>query len=257
MINLHNNKLFYWIVGACAVAAALWLILSSSLVSVLLGLLIVLLLPGYAVTEALFAHQQLTWAERLLFSIGASLAIAIIGAVLFNQIGWQLTLTSWLTLFITTTLVGMLAAVLLRRQGNMITSTLAVPNFKVGHLALVGLAVLLTGAAVTVARSAAPAEDYEGYTMLWVTPQPLGDANQMQLGVRSKEFAPTQYKLELRVDDQLAAAWPAIELETNQTWSVNFTLPMEQVGQSTVEADLYRLDEPETRYRQVILRPTQ
>jgi hypothetical protein len=66
----------------------------------------------------------------------------------------------------------------------------------------------------------------------------------------------TQYKLQIKANDQLAQEWPLLELAPNQEWLASIELSPEQRTQHALEATLYRLDQPETPYRRVVLQPT-
>lgn len=254
---LRNNSLLWLVLGGCGVTLLIWLATGSAVVQIVLGLVLVLVLPGYALTEALFRHQQLSSAERLFLATGASLAITILGSLFLQQMGWELRMNSWLALFITVTLLGAVGVWLLRRQGDSTEPTPVRLGFRVTHIVLMGLAVILTSVAFTTARSAAPAARFQGYTILWLTPQDANAPHRLQLGVTSKELDAAQYKVQIKANDQLAQEWPLLELAPNQEWLASIELSAEQMAQSTLEATLYRLDQPETPYRRVVLRPTQ
>lgn len=254
MNNLRNNSLFWLVLGGGA-ALVIWWATAATALQVLLGLLLVLVLPGYALTKALFTHQQLGWAERILLVGGASIALAMLGSLLLQQSGWRLDATDWVALFVAVTLLAALGAWLVRRPQTQTTPAPMQVGLKGMHLVLLGLAVLVTSVAFTTARSATPAQGFQGYTLLWLTPQEGNAPNRIQLGVTSKEFMATAYKVQIKVNDQLAQEWPQLTLAPNQVWQASLEVPRTQTAQSTVEAVLYRLDQPETPYRHVILRP--
>ena len=56
---------------------------------------LVILLPGYALTSALFARQTTELPIGLLLSVGLSLAITILEGLLLNLTPWGLQATSW------------------------------------------------------------------------------------------------------------------------------------------------------------------
>lgn len=255
MNNLRNNSLLLFVLGGCSVALLLWLVTASAIIQLLLGLMLVLVLPGYALTEALFTPQQLSSAERLFLTLSASLAIAILGTLLLQQSGWELRMDNWLALFIGASLIGVVGVGLWRRQEEGTAAVTGRLGFQMTHLVLIGLAVILTGVAFTTARSAAPATNYQGYTILWLTPQNADAPQRLQLGITSKELAPAQYKLQIKANDQVAQEWSQLELAPNQKWQATIEVPAEQMAQYSLEAILYRLDQPETPYRHVVLHP--
>ena len=70
------------------------------------GLALAVVCPGLALTAALFPGRLLAWPERVLFSLGLSLAAAILGAVLLNGTIWGLTTGVWAALFAGVTLAA-------------------------------------------------------------------------------------------------------------------------------------------------------
>ena len=106
-------------------------------------------------------------------------------------------------------------------------------------------------AAVRIARTPAPQQGLEGYTVLWLQPAGRTRPNEAHLGVTSKEFTTAAYRLQLRVNGQITHEWPVIKLDPGQTWEYQLTLLPEQVGESAVEARLYHLDTAGQLYRHV------
>lgn len=255
MNYLRGNSLGWLVLGGVGVALLLWLMTTVAALQVIVGLLVVLVLPGFALTAALFKQHQLSWAERLLLSGGASIALVIVGSLLLKQSGMPLQPLYWVGLLVSVTLGAALVAWL----GSQSQPDLEPGPRQVGlnstHLVLLGLALFVTSVAFTTVRSAAPSQEYQGYTIFWLTPQAASASNRLQLGVTSKELTPTAYKVQIKVNDQLAQEWPQLLLAPHQLWQASIEMPVEQIAQSTVEAILYRLDQPETPYRQVVLRP--
>src|SRR5438105_797407 len=75
----------------------IWALLPSRIpiVGIVLALPLVFILPGYALTEVLFRKRSLGAPERLLFSIGLSLAIAILSGLILNLLPGGLQAISW------------------------------------------------------------------------------------------------------------------------------------------------------------------
>src|SRR5689334_8130820 len=93
---------------ACALAlAALVLIVlgvSSPALRLLLGLPLVLLLPGYTLTAALFPDRALGGADRALFTLSLSLSTAILCGFVLNRTAWGLRPESWAVILSTVVL---------------------------------------------------------------------------------------------------------------------------------------------------------
>jgi hypothetical protein len=223
-------------------------------VQAILGLLVILVLPGYALVELLMGRRTLGTIQHLFMTLSSSLALAILGGLTLHQFPLGVRMEGWIAVFAGPILGGGLLAWFLRhRRQHGVVITQRVP-IRISQLLLMGTAVVLASGALLLARTPAASDNYAGYTMLWLTPVPGAAATQLQLGLDSKEFAPIQYKLELLVDEQIVHEWALIELAPNQQWQANLTLKAEQ-RTGTIEANLYRLDRPTAPYRHVVLRP--
>src|SRR3954454_24445758 len=100
-----------------AIAIALFVALGGGAVRVLVALPFALVLPGLALTLALFPAGALDGAERLLFSLGLSLAVTALGGLVLHLTPWGLRPASWALLLGAITLAAGVAA-FLRRRGR-------------------------------------------------------------------------------------------------------------------------------------------
>src|SRR5438067_8230566 len=75
----------------------IWALLPSRipLVGIVLALPLVFVLPGYTLTEVLLRKRSFNTSNRLLFSIGLSLAIAILSGFILNLLPGGLQAISW------------------------------------------------------------------------------------------------------------------------------------------------------------------
>ena len=255
MKRLSNNLFVVLLAAGLGTAILIWLATSLTAVQAILGLVVVLILPGYALIELLMSRRTLGTSIHLFLSLIASVSIAILGSLLLHQLPVGVRNDSWMALFVGTSAGGGLLAWLLRnRRRGAAVAAHRVP-VRIGQLLFMGVAVVIAGGALVLARTPGAPTYYAGYTMLWLTPIQGEAANQLELGIDSKEFEPTQYSLELLVDGQVAQTWPAIALAPNQQWHASLTLSEEQRSASTLEANLYRLDQPTELYRHVVMRP--
>ena len=83
------------IATALMAVGAVIVFVDHSLIQVAVGGALVLWLPGYALTAALFSQSQLQGIERTLFSIGTSIAVAILTGLGLNAVGISLTAWTW------------------------------------------------------------------------------------------------------------------------------------------------------------------
>lgn len=273
MGNLQSKWLLLFVlVLAAAAGFGLALPGGAPLLRAVLGVYLVLVGPGLAFTTALLPPKQLGTAEHVLATVVTSIALAVIGGLVLDATPWGLQPVSWSVLLGGVTLVASLAALLRlqrlagtgtsgsrgtgddghRRQSLPSPRGLHVPTLR---LALPLVALALLGLAIYVARIPAPAERYQGYTTLWLAPdgEQAGTRTGARLGIQSGEFEPTSYRLEVRVNGQVAHVWPDLRLEPNQAWLAQLVLPDAGRAALEVNALLYRADTPQTVYRQVRL----
>ena len=218
---------------------------------VLAASLLVLGLPGYALTAALFPPpNRLRPAEEALLSVGLSVFVPIIGGVVLSFTAWGLDANTWAAwLWTVTVLAGGVAE--WRRPPAAVNLTPS-PARRVGIWTWLGLtsALVLAGGAVWLGSQPASSQSVEGYTLFWLLPDEA-DAGALRVGIESQEFTRTHYRLALLIDGQLWQRWPALELATGEKWETDLSL-LSPAGQ--VEARLYRADQPEVLYRHVTLK---
>src|SRR5699024_11169101 len=82
----------------------------------LVALPLVLFAPGYAIVAAAFPASRLGTAERLLFSLGASLAVVALAGLLLHWAALGLRPAAWALVLGNLTLVSSLIALLRRRS---------------------------------------------------------------------------------------------------------------------------------------------
>jgi uncharacterized membrane protein len=118
---------------------------------------------------------------------------------------------------------------------------------------VLGLSALMVVFGASMAFMPAPQTHYEGYSMFWLAPDPLGTSGQVELGLRSMEFETQTYWIELYEEGQLVQRWEGIQLDPKQHWVIGFDWDDSLVGSGPLEAVLYRVDQPDSPYRQARL----
>jgi len=249
-----SNDLLAVMVGAglCAVLALVLPV--NSIVRLICALPLVLFLPGYAITAALFPPRSLGNPERLLFCLALSVSVTALTGLALNLTPWGLQTSTWA--------IALAAIVLLactiawrRRQATAINATPIDMKFKLRFRdgLLLGLAILVTGAAIGLTRLPVAPDGVAGYTSLWMIPAEPSNSNALRLGLNSAEFTDTRYRLQVSVGDQVVQAWPELSLKPGEIWETTIGLQSNQVVSGTIVADLYKLDNPTTIYRHVKL----
>jgi len=243
----------------CSALAAVALILALLMpehgpARALVALPLVLFAPGYALVAAAFPASQLGTIERLLFSLGASLAVAALSGLLLHWTALGLRPTAWALVLSNLTLVASLIALVRRRQQPASEPIQHRVGLTLSQGGLLGLAALLVAGSVLIARDGAIQQRATGFTQLWVLPDSAAQADSLRLGVSNREPGQIGYRLLVTASGTIIGSWPRITLGPDEQWQATITLPTAQPAAATVEAVLYRLDAPETAYRRVLFR---
>jgi uncharacterized membrane protein len=215
----------------------------------LIAVPLVLILPGYALTFALFGRNVLGGPERLLLSLGLSIALTILGGLLLNLTPWGLQENTWVLLLVGITLTAS-AVALIRHNEPLVTTLQWRSKLRVTEILLYEAAAVVLVGAIWIAAQPAPVTRAIGYTSLWIVPD---DARVMvfTLGINSAETETTVYRLELQLGGKVIQEWSPLVLEPGQVWMNSFDLSALQ--HEPVSAFLYRADKPDAVYRQVLL----
>src|SRR5712692_8392038 len=119
----HRSVDIFAVVAITLVAAVLALLVPPNIVPIrIVTLPLVLVLPGYALTSALFPNRSLGVAERLVFSLSLSLIIVILGGLALNWTPFGLRPGSWAVLLSGITLAAGAVALVRRRGQDIFTS---------------------------------------------------------------------------------------------------------------------------------------
>src|SRR5436190_734931 len=109
----------YGLVLACACATAAPVVVLVDGVDPLLRLLIalpmVVIVPGYALMAATLPGPSLSGVERLVLSIGTSMAMTVLGGLFLNVTPWGLQPVTWVCLLSGLTMAAAAAAIKRRR----------------------------------------------------------------------------------------------------------------------------------------------
>ena len=252
-----NRKVFDLVICSALAAVAMTLALlvpELGQARALVGLPLVLFVPGYALTAAAFPAGRLGTIERLLFSVGASLALAALAGLLLQWTALGLRPAAWVIALGNLTLVASLIALVRRWRRPAVDSAQRVAGMTLVEGGLMGLAALLVACALLIARDGALQQRATGFTQLWVLPDSAFQQDSVRLGVNNREPGEVGYRLLVTASGTIIGSWPRITLGPDEQWEATVALPAAQPAAATVEAVLYRLDAPETAYRRVLFR---
>lgn len=223
---------------------------------------LVLFLPGYGLSAVLLGNYRVSRAARLLWSVGLSIAVAIVGGVLVALTPWGLQTTTWVILLagVTCSAGGLawLGGYGTGDRGRMTDEGRRRMDdnkgFRVspGDAILFGLAVLAILAALQIAQLPAPPTSANGYTSLWILPSNSPNAHVIHFGFTSQEMEPVTYKVVVQVNGQPAQTWSEITLQPGEQWMNSFDAS-QVAAAAKIEADLYREDEPDAVYRSAVV----
>jgi uncharacterized membrane protein len=249
------NDLTVVSVSAVVCAVLTQLAPALPLLGLLCALPLVLFLPGYALSAALFPRRFFGPPERLLLSLGLSLIIVALSGLVLHWLGWSLQAGTWAIVLSGLTVCASAIAWWRRKRNQSADDPPPKLHFNLSRRdsVLLGLALLVVVAAIGLARMPTPPKGVTGYTLLWMIPAGNGNANDYRLGVNSMEFSPASYRLQVLLDGQVIREWPEIQLAPGKSWEIWIVLQADRVGVGSVEATLYRLDNPDVVYRHVKL----
>jgi uncharacterized membrane protein len=266
------------LIAAICIAAlnAIWNVIPNRppLVGTIFALPLTFFLPGYALSQALmrrrspaqtpetraFKHQPGPKkggapgrADLLALSLGLSLAVDALAGFALNLLPVGLQAQSWaLALGLITTMCALLAAFF--RHGDT-PPVMKAPRLHVTALdgLQVGLALIIAGGAICFAVIR-PLEPQPSFTQFWMLPANASSKScAVSIGVRNFEVTPVTYHVTLIVNGLQAGAWSAITLAPERAWVRSTAVTPQSASSVSVEAQLYREDEPGTLYRDVHL----
>jgi uncharacterized membrane protein len=238
---------------------------SFGLWGAILGYLLVVALPGFALGMALLPQRGTGWAVRLALSLGLGMASAALAGLLLDRTIWGLAYWPWVVYITSALALGVVTSI---RRGIWKLAPRIRRPFSVGRAALwlrlrwqsVLLSALTLGVlslAVILAYQGAINQQYASYSQLWAVRDRTPGSNIVTFGVQSGEKETIVYSLSIEKADGSSLAWNSIELIPGQTWTTQLDVPrcsQDCEGKLTALATLYREDEPGTPYRIVWLR---
>lgn len=220
---------------------------------VVAALVLVFVLPGYALCAALFPSSTLGSAERLGFTLGLSLSVTVAGGFVLHWTPSGLAGHSWAILLGSVTLIAAAIGWWHQRTDPEATITRRSwhPSFR-EHVLFV-LAALIFGTALGLAHVSAAYQPTPPFTQLWLLPGVDQQSRTVQLGLRNEEAVPTTYMVKLLGDQRAIQEWSTIRLEPGGVWEVTVDLPTDIQSGVAVEGLVFRSDTPTTVYRRAML----
>jgi hypothetical protein len=211
--------------------------------SVVTGALLVLVLPGLALTDLLFAPGSLDGPRRALLVPALSISVAIVLGVVLAAADTRLDRESWAAALGAVAVAASAAAALHPGRRRRVERLELRVTRRANALAVAG-AFLAAAAAVALIVSARPvgAEHVAGYATLGLVPAPTGG---FDLSVRSVELRRTRFTVVVRIrSSERVLLRRTLVLDPNDEWSAHLATPP---GTGMLLADLERGGRPDYR----------
>jgi uncharacterized membrane protein len=251
---MHHKNLDLIAAVIIAVLNVVWVLFHSStpVVGIILAFPLALVLPGYTLTEVLFRKRSLNAPERLVLSLGLSLAIDVLSGLFLNVLPVGLQATSWAVLLGVLTVVFSLLAVYLRR-GVPASGTQPLRfRLSIYQGILFGLAISVAILSFVYIDIGVIQQPHPGFTQLWMLPEvQAGKSCDVRLGVRSFESTSITYRITMTMNGAPVITWPSVVLAPQEEWDRLVPIPPTAAEEVYIEGQLYRLDKPAAVYREV------
>lgn len=245
--------------------AALVLVLPDwqSPVRVVLGLVLVLVIPGYTLTTALFPQREgLDGIERLALTLGLSIAVVPLIGLILNYTPWGIRLSP-IAVSLVIFIAFMVAVSSFRRArfapADAFYLPFDSPAFRTNALVVLG-AIAVMGGVIALASTLRPEEHFTEFYILGPNgklegyPSELapGETFTLRLGVGNHEGEATSYLIEVPFEDDRLIETP--EIEAGKSWERVFTFRAPQAeGETKLAFELHKDDLGAEPYRSLHL----
>lgn len=235
-----NLKSLTTLAGTILILAVLLSGIGSGPVAAFFSLLLVFVLPGYALVKALFPGSQLEFAELIALTLGLSLAITALGGLILHWLPWKIETRSW-TIFLGSvtfiaSLIALLRQMFLQEQPpSFIRVNLSFSFYDGMYFLLASIGVVI---AFVLAYRGETIQNESNITQLWILPDEETGAN-YSIGIDNLENEAVQYRLVITINGLFEEEFPIIDLKPEESWVSSF--PMAE-GTDQVKAQIYRLD---------------
>ncbi|MDP2218005.1 MAG: DUF1616 domain-containing protein [Methanolobus sp.] len=268
---------------AATVLSVLIPLLSASPIRTVLGLPMVLFLPGYALIAALFpGKDDLDGIERVALSFGLSIAVVPLIGLGLNYTPWGIRLVPVLASISVFTLLMVLIAAHRRKglgadafsvpftrmylslQNEMSTK----PQSRLDRILSIVLVISILLSVITLVYVVVTPKQGESFTEFYILgPRGMADDYNTRLvkgesfdvivGVVNHEYSMVNYSLELRLDNEpmnIPDSYRHIPLEHNATWEQPLSFTPEITGNDMkLQYLLYREEDINEPYRDLHL----
>jgi uncharacterized membrane protein len=234
-----------------AVSAVLALILPFDPLRVLVAAPLILFLPGYAIAAATFARGRIPFAQTLVLSVGLSLAVLALGALLLNYLPGGIRAGWWALLLFFVVLGACRAAAVRRPKRRQASGSSSLPRPSLAQSGMLAGGALAILAAIVLAYVPLGAANAVGYTEMWIRPL-HGAKSGVEVGVGSGEQEDVPYRLFVKFGDGEPPQGRRFTLAPGETRKVRLLTEGAPQAAKKIDAALFREDQPGSgAYRRV------
>ncbi len=255
-----NLDIYLAVFGGLGAVALVLLHLTAGPVGILIGLLLVFLAPGYVVSMALFPQSNWSAMERVILTLGISLAFSVLGGIILYPLSVKLSPENWAYYYGSIILgFGIIAIIRrsktypARRKTDRAPESHAYLRPRPWQMALFGLSALIFIGAMVLAQTVAKYYPNTEIVQLWMLPAENSSSPAIRLGIKVNESAPVEYSLWLQRGGYVVQTWPHIIVTPGEPWETTLEVNPNTAGTGPLEAYLYRYDQPTIPYRHVLL----
>jgi uncharacterized membrane protein len=248
MRNKDNDKV---LIALLAVLAAAGVVLSSSpVIRTLCGLLLVFVLPGYAIIRVVLPETRNTLAG-VSFVVGLSVAVTVFCGFALHGLGGMSTEGWAFALGAVTVAASCVAS--FRPSPDIVDRAKHWPPLRSSQALMLVGAAAVAAAAVALAQQGAHARREFSYTEFWMVPTSHFGGS-VTIGFRNGEGRASSYDVEVMLDERVVAVWRSIPLQTGDSWATEIAVPLGQSGGQKAEAWLFKDGDRRHVYRRVWLK---
>lgn len=226
-------------------AACLWalatllivLVLDDAPIRIVMSAPLLLFVTGHAALRAVGPFGA-SLPERVVYAIGASIAICLAGGFFLNWIG-HLTPRGWAFWLVAVTGLATFVAVRRHPDPAPVPATTGLANFRMWHAAALGVAILVSYSAYRLTVRDEARQRQFTYTELWMLPDAALAPGRLLVGVKSAELEPRIFDVEIRLDGATIALWRSIAVEPGATWTREMAVAPDLGHPHKAEALLY------------------
>lgn len=240
-------------------------ILTDGVPRVILGLIFLIVSPGYSLISALFPRKEgIKGIERAALSLGLSLVCVALSALVLNYLPWGISLNP-VVISLSIIIYLLVGIALFRRwrvpEYDRFLIKIKMPRLNWGStskfekiLSLVLVLAVIGAIAASVYFLTKPGVE-EPFTDFYILGSEgemgdyprevfLGDTVEVTIGIENHEQAPVGYRLMAAIDEEEIAGIESIELGSDEKWSDEISFSPLKAGENQlVEFTLYKDNE--------------